>query len=92
MLKQLYDLAAQLLSLTKDTQQNKGDIEGLRQEVKELRQELRDLTSGVQRLAYEIHRVSENDEHERQKMALRIENDLLRFERRLPSDKSRSDP
>ena len=50
-----------------------------------MRQEMRDLTNAVQRLAYEVHRVSENEAHEREKMALRLENALLRSkQRRLP--------
>lgn len=50
---------------------------------KELGQEVRDLTRAVERLAYEIHRVGEKDDHEREKIVLRLENELLRFERRL---------
>ena len=57
-------------------------------EIKELRQELKDLIAVVQRLAYEIHRASENEAHEREKLVLRLENELLKFERRLPSGKS----
>ena len=48
-------------------------------------QELKELTAAVQRLAFEIRRVSDNESHEREKMALRLENTLLRFERSLPS-------
>jgi predicted nucleic acid-binding Zn-ribbon protein len=81
MFKQLYDLIKQLLLLARETQQNKAEI-------KELRQELKDLTTVVQRLAYEIHRTSENEAHEREKLVLRLENELLKFERRLPSGKS----
>ena len=77
MLKQLYDLLKRLLLIAHESQHNKTEI-------KELRQELKDLTAVVQRLAYEIHRVSENEAHEREKMALRLENELLKFERRLP--------
>ena len=79
MFKQLYDLIKQLLLLTQETQRNKAEI-------KELRQELKELTSVVQRLAYEIHRTGENDAHEREKLVLRLENELLKFERRLPSE------
>ena len=79
MFKQLYDLIKQLLLLTQETQRNKAEI-------KELRQELKELTSVVQRLTYEIHRTEENDAHEREKLILRLENELLKFERRLPSE------
>ena len=51
--------------------------------MKELRQELRSMSEVLQRLVYEIHRVGERDEHEREKMKLWLENQLLKFERRL---------
>lgn len=76
MFKRLLEMAKQLLTLTQETQHNKAEI-------KELRQELRSLTEVVQRLVYEIHRVGERDEHEREKMKLWLENQFLRFERRL---------
>ncbi len=47
------------------------------------------MASAVERLAHELHRVRENEAHEREKMALKLENELLRFERRLPSGKSK---
>ena len=78
MLKRLYEMAKQLLKMTEETQNNKAEI-------KELRQEIRSLTEVVQRLVYEIHRVGERDEHERDKIKLWLENQLLRFERRLPA-------
>ena len=83
MLKKLYELAKQLFVLIQESQRNKNEI-------KELRQELKELTAAVQRVAYEVHRLGENDEHEREKLALRLENELLKFERRLPSTTSRS--
>lgn len=79
MWKQILEMAKRLLLLAQDTQRN-------RDEIKELRQELRDLTRAVERLAYEIHRVGEKDEHEREKIVLRVDNELLRFERRLPKE------
>ncbi len=53
-------------------------------EIKELRQELDDLTSAVERLAYEVRRNRENEAHEREKLVLRLENELLKFEHRIP--------
>ena len=80
MWKQLFESLKQLLLLTEQTQQN-------RSEIKELRQEIRDLAKAVERLAYELHRSRENEAHERHKMALQLENEMLRFERRLPPSK-----
>ena len=85
MFKQLLELTSRLIFLAHDTQQNKTEIKELQQEVKEIRQELRELTTAVQRLAFEIRRVSDHEASERAMMALRLQNELLLFERRLPS-------
>ncbi len=50
-----------------------------------MREEVAELSAAVQRLAYEMHRIKENEAHEREKLALKLENEMLRFERRLPS-------
>jgi predicted nucleic acid-binding Zn-ribbon protein len=76
MWKQIYEALKQILLLTQQTEQN-------RVEIKELRQELDDLTSAVERLAYEVRRDRENGAHEREKLVLRLENELLKFERRI---------
>lgn len=83
MLKQLYELAKQLLSLARDTQENKAQI-------RELQDQVEELTAAVQWIAYELRRVDENNAHEREKLGLRLENALLRFERRLSSERSGS--
>jgi predicted nucleic acid-binding Zn-ribbon protein len=77
MLKQLYELARRILFLSRELDECKEQIRGLQKQMEEL-------TATVHRLAYEVRRVNENDAHEREKMALRLENALLRFERRLP--------
>lgn len=77
MWRQLYDYARHLITLKEQTERNAAEINAIRDELKEL-------TAAVQRLAYELHRVRENEAHEREKMALRLENILLRSERRLP--------
>ncbi len=78
MLKQLYELAKQLLSLTRDTEDNKSQI-------REVQQQIKTLTAVAQRLEYELRQLREHDAHEREKMALQLENAMLRFERRLMS-------
>ena len=82
MWKQVFDFSGRLWGLLEDTQQNKSEI-------KALRPELRDLTADVRALAYELRRVAEHDLHEREKLALRLENELLRFELRLPAPKGK---
>ena len=78
MLKQLSSLLKQVLTLAQATQANTSEI-------REIRRELKLLGSAVERLAYEFQRLRENEIHEREKIELRVENRLLRYERRLPS-------
>jgi len=80
MWKQILELAKRLFMLAEDTKRN-------RDEIRELREEVRRLTGVVERLAYEIHRVGDKEGHEREQLALRLENELLKFERRLPPAK-----
>jgi hypothetical protein len=77
MFKQLYALARQLLTLMQDVQK-------LKAEHKEFRQDLHALIDIVRQLKYEQQRDRENATHEQEKLLLRLENALLRFERRLP--------
>jgi len=76
----IWALLAKIVTLTKQTDKNTEDI-------KELQREMREIHSWLERLAYEIHKTREEDRHEREKLALRLENELLKFERRLPSGK-----
>jgi hypothetical protein len=75
MWQKIYEFGKQLLTLKSQVEKNTQDIE-------ELRQDLKNLTSAVQKLAYVVNRNSENDSHEREKLVLRLENALLKFERR----------
>ncbi len=85
MWKQFLDAIGQIVMLTQETRQNKTANAETRQQLKEVQEEVKELSRAVQRLAYEIHRIGEVDKHERDIMALRLENELLRFERRLIS-------
>lgn len=80
MWKQILELAKRLFMLAEDTKRN-------RDEIRELREEVRRLTGAVERLAYEIRRVSDKEGNEREQLALRLENELLKFEHRLPPAK-----
>lgn len=89
MWKEIYEWATQLLVLSKETERNRTDI-------KEVREEFERLTILVQGLAFEIKRLSEkidhaheNETHEREKLALKLENEMLKFERRIPSGKEK---
>jgi predicted nucleic acid-binding Zn-ribbon protein len=84
MWKQIFRMATKLLTLTEETERNKTEI-------KELRKELRELSSLVAGIVHELRRASENEAHEREKLVLRLQNEMLKFERRLPSIKPTDD-
>ena len=73
MWKKLLDYFAHLLTLAEVTRENKAEI-------KEIRRELRELAAAVQLLSHD-------QRHEMENLALRLENELLKFERRLPPSK-----
>jgi hypothetical protein len=80
MWKRLLDLGARLLTLGKELEQNRADI-------KELRRDLLNLTLLVQRLSDEIKLTNQREANEREKLVLQLENEMLKFERRLPPSK-----
>ena len=84
MWEKIWDLLSKVATLTKDTDRNS-------QEIKEIRADIRDIYSKLERLAYEIQKTREEDRHEREKLVLRLENELLKFERRLPSGEGKSE-
>lgn len=75
MWKYILELVRQLLRVTEDTQENRAEI-------KAVRQQLDELTAIVQRLAHEIALINEREQHEREKLELRLENQLLRYEQK----------
>jgi|SRR5579871_4055471 len=80
MLKSLLEIMRQLLGLAQDTQDNKNAIKALQTRIDTT-------TETLQRVIFELQRLSENEAHEREKMGLRLENVLLRSERTLPPGK-----
>ena len=94
MWKQVYEYTKDFLLLSRETQENKADIKEQKVEVKEIRSEVKQLRSDfnnlvllVQKLSFDIQQVSDREESERQRMALQLENEMLKFERRLPQGK-----
>lgn len=81
MWKQLTEWLTQMIVLARETQRNSDDI-------KQMRREIDEMARALERLAYEVRRGQEEEKHEREKLALRLENELLKFERRLPTGKS----
>jgi hypothetical protein len=79
MWKYIFDMGRRLLLMVEDTQRH-GDA------IKELQREVRELASAVERLAYELHRVSERSEHQHEVTKLELKNEMLRFKQQLPSE------
>lgn len=77
MWKSLYDYARRLLALKDQTDKNTEDI-------KEILVELKQMAEGLRDIRYEIRRMNDLEQHEREKLMLQLDNALLRFERRLP--------
>ena len=67
-----------MLFMVRDVEQNKQSIATLKEQLAETNQLVREL-------AFEIRRISEREQHEREKFVLKVENALLRSERQLPS-------
>ncbi|MEW6128809.1 MAG: hypothetical protein AB1757_17360 [Acidobacteriota bacterium] len=78
MWKKLYEVLSRLFALTQKVDKHEKELEAIRQELKTL-------TVAVQRLAFELQRLNERETAEREKIELRLENQLLKFERRLSS-------
>jgi len=77
MWREIANALKELLLLREQTKKNADDI-------KEMQKDFKALAAFVEHLAYEV-RGNRNDEaHKRENMALRLQNELLKFERRLP--------
>jgi len=79
-LKQLSELIRNAFLLTHDVQENRQEIEDVRRELGEVEDKLHQLALLIQQ-----------ERSERKKLALQLENVLLRFERRLPPPRSPKD-
>jgi len=80
MFKQLVDVVRQTLFLLRDVEENKKDIATLKEQLAETNQLVR-------QLALEFRHLTEREQQEREKLLLKMENILLRFERQLPPAK-----
>ena len=70
------ELAKQYFTLKQQTEKNAADI-------RELQQQMKEVSSLLQALSATVNRNHDNEQHEREKLVLRLENTLLRFEARL---------
>ena len=88
----IFSAVKQLFVLNEQTQLNKEDIKEHSRKFKELEDTVNNLSSLVKLLAHdnlrlreEIQSIRREESSERKNLALRLENEMLKFERRLPS-------
>jgi regulator of replication initiation timing len=81
MWKKIYELLEQIVTLAQRVSRHDKQVEQLRQEVREL-------TGMIHRLAVEVNRLADRQTSDREKIELWVENQMLRFERRLPPARS----
>ena len=94
MWKDILQFGKDLVLITRETKENKADIKkcedkavALESELDALREDFNRLVHLVHQLSYDIEKVSNREQHEREMIALRLENEMLKFERRLPNSK-----
>jgi|SRR5689334_22573313 chromosome segregation ATPase len=92
MWKQVWDHFRAVILLTERVEAHDADIKELRQELKEVRDEIREihrsldaLLAGIQHLRTELEHERRHAADEHATLILRLDNTLLRFERRLPA-------
>ena len=84
MWKQLAELLASLVSVAKDTRENKAAIA-------EMRREMHELAGLVEAVSAEVRHIDDRERLEREKQALQLENAFLKLERRLSLGKPPKD-
>jgi uncharacterized coiled-coil protein SlyX len=87
MWKQVYEAASKVITFAQR-------LDKIEQTAKEQQRELRELTLVVQRLAFEMQRMKDQQKHtaereanEREKFMLKVENLILKADRQLPPGK-----
>ena len=61
-----------------------GDVARLQQENKELKQQFEEHTDLMRQILFEMQRDRDHWRHEHEMQSLKLENEMLKFERRLP--------
>jgi septation ring formation regulator EzrA len=82
MWKQIYEWLKDILTITRDTQENRAEIKELRKEIERLTNIVQHLAFDSQRLNEEIKHIRKDEAQEREKLILKLENELLKSERR----------
>jgi uncharacterized protein (DUF342 family) len=89
--KELFSGIKEAFTVSEKTQRNTEDVKELRRDIQKLEDRVEKLTVLVIQLSQEIqhHKTETAKDHEN--LALRLENEMLKFERRLPSGKDKNE-
>jgi hypothetical protein len=82
--KQIWEFGRQIFALSSRVQKLEDETEALHHGLKEARDEIREINRKLDALVLVLQRLDMQQQHDRENLALRLENALLRFERRLP--------
>lgn len=85
MWSEIFSAVKQVFTLTEQTERNKEDVKEFRRDLKAVEDRLEQLTVLVIRLAQDIQNHKRETEQKHENLALRLENEMLKFERRLSS-------
>lgn len=78
----LWTLLQTVITLARDLEQTRNDV-------KDIRRDIVQLTLAIQHLANELQLAKREDASEREKMAMQLQIEFLKFEKRLPGPDSR---
>lgn len=73
-----------IFDLFEEMQDVRAEQARLNAKIESLVEEQRETERTLQNVAHGLVRLRDNDQHEREKLLLKLENELLKFERRLP--------
>ncbi len=85
MWKEIFSGVKEAFTQTEKTRRNTDDIKDLRRDNKRLEDRVEKLTVLVVQLSQEIKHYKNETAKDHENLALRLENEMLKFERRLPS-------
>ena len=86
MWKQFYEWVEHLFLLSRDTRRNRVDIREIREVLHRLTRSVQELEIETSHIRQQVEYIRALDASEREKMVLRLENEMLRLERRLLAD------
>lgn len=88
MWNKFFGLVKLVINFGEQTKKNTDRIDALEEHVQNLDDGMTRMAYEIQRLRDEMRHFKDNESNEREKMALRLENTLLRMGNRLPAPKS----